>query len=261
MRRGLLLLVTLAGVLLAAPALAQPAEPSPAELRTLADLLRDPAIQSWLQAQAEGTPELAAPAGAGAGEGAMAHQVMAGRVDAIRAFLHELAAAIPTLPDEFARAWTTLATERQEQGGPRVVVLLAVWNRSAPPQRGHASPSFGTRRSAKRASKSRPCSTPRRCRPVSFAPATNWPSRSVSSATTSPENPTGPIEPGSAPKADRISSSVWVEAEVYENEFSFVKVGQAVEIVSQSYPGTTFRGRVAFIYPFLDPKTRTLTKV
>src|SRR5829696_4766547 len=53
--------------------------------------------------------------------------------------------------------------------------------------------------SAKRASKSRPCSTPRRCRPVRFAPATNWPSRSASSATTVPENPTGPIEPGSAP--------------------------------------------------------------
>jgi len=53
-------------------------------------------------------------------------------------------------------------------------------------------------------------------------------------------------------------SSVWVEVEVYENEFSFIKIGQAVDIVSQSYPGKTFRGRVAFIYPFLDPKTRTV---
>ena len=38
----------------------------------------------------------------------------------------------------------------------------------------------GCRRSA--AAKSRPASTPRRCQPVRFAPATNWPSRSVSSA-------------------------------------------------------------------------------
>ncbi len=53
-------------------------------------------------------------------------------------------------------------------------------------------------------------------------------------------------------------SSVWVEVEVYENEFPNIKIGQRVDIVSQSYPGKTFRGRVAFIYPFLDPKTRTV---
>jgi len=53
-------------------------------------------------------------------------------------------------------------------------------------------------------------------------------------------------------------STVWVEVEVYENEFPNIKIGQTVDIFSQSYPGTTFRGRVAFIYPFLDPKTRTV---
>ena len=53
-------------------------------------------------------------------------------------------------------------------------------------------------------------------------------------------------------------STVWVEVEVYENEFSNIKLGQTVNILSQSYPGKTFRGRVAFIYPFLDPKTRTV---
>lgn len=53
-------------------------------------------------------------------------------------------------------------------------------------------------------------------------------------------------------------SKVWVEAEVYESDFSYVKVGQKVDIVSQSYPGKTFTGRVSFIYPFLDPKTRTV---
>jgi membrane fusion protein, copper/silver efflux system len=53
-------------------------------------------------------------------------------------------------------------------------------------------------------------------------------------------------------------SKVWVEAEVYESDFSFIKIGQKVDIDSQSYPGKTFKGRVSFIYPFLDPKTRTV---
>ena len=106
--------------------MAQPAEPSPEELRTLANLLRDPAIQSWLQAQAEGAPA-GAPQASTSGEAATVHQMMAGRVDAMRAFLRQLTAAVPTLPDELARAWTTLAAERQEHSGPRVVVLLAVF--------------------------------------------------------------------------------------------------------------------------------------
>ena len=53
-------------------------------------------------------------------------------------------------------------------------------------------------------------------------------------------------------------SVVWVEAEVYESDFPFLKIGQKVDIDSQSYPGKTFKGRVSFIYPYLDPKTRTV---
>jgi Cu(I)/Ag(I) efflux system membrane fusion protein len=53
-------------------------------------------------------------------------------------------------------------------------------------------------------------------------------------------------------------STVWVDVEVYENEFPFVKIGQKVEFSSQSYPGTIFTGKVSFIYPFLDPNTRTV---
>jgi membrane fusion protein, copper/silver efflux system len=53
-------------------------------------------------------------------------------------------------------------------------------------------------------------------------------------------------------------SSVWVEVEVYENELSNIHVGQQVEIRSQSFPESLFTGRIAFIYPFLDPKTRTI---
>lgn len=51
---------------------------------------------------------------------------------------------------------------------------------------------------------------------------------------------------------------LWVEVEVYENEFPQIRIGQEVEIRSQSFPGRSFNGRVVFIYPFLDPKTRTV---
>ena len=90
MRRLLILLFALAGLLVPGLGLAQPAEPSPQELRALAELLRDPAIQTWLQAQAEGAP--AGMPQAAADEGATAHQMMAGRIDAMRTFVRELAA-------------------------------------------------------------------------------------------------------------------------------------------------------------------------
>ncbi|HBB69638.1 MAG TPA: efflux RND transporter periplasmic adaptor subunit [Geobacter sulfurreducens] len=53
-------------------------------------------------------------------------------------------------------------------------------------------------------------------------------------------------------------STVWVEAEIYESDVSFVKVGQRVEVTSASWPGKTFAGRISLVYPFLDPKTRTI---
>ncbi len=53
-------------------------------------------------------------------------------------------------------------------------------------------------------------------------------------------------------------SQVWVEVEVYENEFPNIHIGQQVEIRSQSFPGKPFSGKIAYIYPFLDPKTRTI---
>ncbi len=87
MRQVLFVLITLAGLLAVAPVLAQPAQPDAEQLRALADLLRDPAIQTWLQAQAEGVPAGAPQASAAAGDAAMVRQVMAGRLDAMRAFL------------------------------------------------------------------------------------------------------------------------------------------------------------------------------
>ncbi len=53
-------------------------------------------------------------------------------------------------------------------------------------------------------------------------------------------------------------SSVWVELELYENDLQDVRIGQPVEITATAYPGRPFTGHVSFIYPFLDPKTRTV---
>ena len=53
-------------------------------------------------------------------------------------------------------------------------------------------------------------------------------------------------------------SEVWVYADIYEYELPWVKVGQEAEVELSYLPGKVFRGRVTFIYPFLEPKTRTV---
>ncbi len=52
-------------------------------------------------------------------------------------------------------------------------------------------------------------------------------------------------------------STVWVLANVYQNDLASVKVGDAVEIQTDAYPDR-FRGKISFISPALDPSTRTL---
>jgi Cu(I)/Ag(I) efflux system membrane fusion protein/cobalt-zinc-cadmium efflux system membrane fusion protein len=53
-------------------------------------------------------------------------------------------------------------------------------------------------------------------------------------------------------------SVVWVIASIYEYELSFLKTGQDVEMTLSYDPGTRYRGKVAFIYPFLSNNTRTV---
>jgi Cu(I)/Ag(I) efflux system membrane fusion protein len=52
-------------------------------------------------------------------------------------------------------------------------------------------------------------------------------------------------------------SQVWGELDVYEDEFPYLKVGQQVALLSRSYPTREFTGRITYVYPFLNPKTRT----
>jgi RND family efflux transporter MFP subunit len=53
-------------------------------------------------------------------------------------------------------------------------------------------------------------------------------------------------------------SKIWLNADVYEYEVPFVKVGQTVEMQLSYYPGKTYTGRVTFIYPTVDPVARTV---
>ncbi|MDX2463049.1 MAG: efflux RND transporter periplasmic adaptor subunit [Porticoccus sp.] len=55
-------------------------------------------------------------------------------------------------------------------------------------------------------------------------------------------------------------SRVWVYASIYEYELPWVKLGDEVEMTLASVPGKTFRGSIAYIYPYAEAKTRT-TKV
>lgn len=52
-------------------------------------------------------------------------------------------------------------------------------------------------------------------------------------------------------------STVWVQADIYEYELPLVREGQQAIVRFSYYPGQTFRGRVIYVYPYLDSKTRT----
>ena len=53
-------------------------------------------------------------------------------------------------------------------------------------------------------------------------------------------------------------SNIWVEVSVYEYEIPWVKLNSPAQMELSYLPGKTFSGKVAFIYPFLDQKTRNL---
>lgn len=52
-------------------------------------------------------------------------------------------------------------------------------------------------------------------------------------------------------------STVWLIAEVFEQDLATVAVGQPAKIVVKAYPDRSFAGRVAFIYPTVGEQTRT----
>jgi hypothetical protein len=52
-------------------------------------------------------------------------------------------------------------------------------------------------------------------------------------------------------------STVWIEAAVYERDLAFVRVGSPAAITLEAYPGQSFTGTAAYVYPSLNEETRT----
>jgi Cu(I)/Ag(I) efflux system membrane fusion protein len=65
------------------------------------------------------------------------------------------------------------------------------------------------------------------------------------------------VDPGQELYTIADLSRVWILADIYEYELSFVKKGQKAAVTLSYAPGTVLTGQVGFIYPTLDPKTRT----
>jgi Cu(I)/Ag(I) efflux system membrane fusion protein len=50
---------------------------------------------------------------------------------------------------------------------------------------------------------------------------------------------------------------VWIEAQVYEGDLADVHAGQSASVTLDYVPGRTYDAKVAYVYPYLDPQTRT----
>ena len=53
-------------------------------------------------------------------------------------------------------------------------------------------------------------------------------------------------------------SRVWVVVDLYEDDVPWVQEGDEAEMQVAGIPGRLFKGKVSFIYPYLEAKTRTL---
>jgi Cu(I)/Ag(I) efflux system membrane fusion protein len=51
--------------------------------------------------------------------------------------------------------------------------------------------------------------------------------------------------------------TVWVEGNVFEQDLEFVRLGSRAHFELDAYPGQHFMGRVSFVYPTVDPASRT----
>ncbi len=54
-------------------------------------------------------------------------------------------------------------------------------------------------------------------------------------------------------------STVWVDVEIYEYDLPWIHQGMAAEMELPYAPGKRFHGKVLYIYPYLNPQTRTAT--
>jgi Cu(I)/Ag(I) efflux system membrane fusion protein len=67
----------------------------------------------------------------------------------------------------------------------------------------------------------------------------------------------GRIGPGMTLYRIADLSTVWVDGEVFEKDLGLVREGQPGRVTVQAYPGETFRGSVAYVYPTVTVEART----
>lgn len=66
------------------------------------------------------------------------------------------------------------------------------------------------------------------------------------------------VQPGTTLMSIGALDQVWVEAEVFERQVSEVRVGLPVTMSLDYLPGKEWQGKVDYVYPTLDSKTRTV---
>lgn len=66
------------------------------------------------------------------------------------------------------------------------------------------------------------------------------------------------VQPGMAAFTVTDLSSVWITVEVHEAQAGVLREGLSAVASVASYPGKTFTGRVDYIYPEVNPQTRTV---
>lgn len=66
------------------------------------------------------------------------------------------------------------------------------------------------------------------------------------------------VQPNTTAMSIADLSSVWLQAEVFESQAEWVAKDQAAEAWLDYIPGSVFSGEVEYVYPVLDPQTRTL---
>jgi Cu(I)/Ag(I) efflux system membrane fusion protein len=68
----------------------------------------------------------------------------------------------------------------------------------------------------------------------------------------------GYLSPAQAVISAGPLEEVWVDAEVFERQAHWVKAGSKATMTLDAIPGQEWQGKVDYVYPILDPKTRTL---
>lgn len=66
------------------------------------------------------------------------------------------------------------------------------------------------------------------------------------------------VEPGITLYELADLATVWIMSDIYEPEVQAVKLNQPALVTFASYPGDTFSGKVAYVYPTLNTEARTV---